>query len=45
MKDFDDSAVIADGANPQEVYEKAIKKGLKNPVITFVPIKNMVQIY
>jgi len=45
MKDFDDSAVIADGANPQEAYEKAIKKGLKNPVITFVPIKNMVQIY
>lgn len=45
MKDFDDPAVIADGINPQEAYEKAIKKGLKNPVITFVPIKNMVQIY
>lgn len=45
MKDFSDSAVIADGVNPQEAYEKAIKKGLKNPVITFVPVKNMVQIY
>jgi len=45
MKDFDDTAVIADGVDPQEAYEKAIKKGLKNPVITFVPVKNMVQIY
>ncbi len=45
MKDFNDHTVVADGINPQEAYEKAAKKGLKNPVITFVPLKGMVQIY
>jgi len=45
MKDFNDHTVIADGATPQEVYEKAVRKGLKNPVVTFVPSKDMVQIY
>ncbi len=45
MKDFNDTSVIADGVNPQEAYEKAMKKGFKNPVVTFVPMKDMVQIY
>lgn len=45
FKDFKDSAVIGEGATPQEAYEQAIKKGSKNPVVTFVPIKGMVQIY
>ncbi|MEM7816828.1 MAG: DUF5678 domain-containing protein [Candidatus Aenigmatarchaeota archaeon] len=45
IKDFYDDTVIADGKTPQEVYEKAMKKGFNNPVILFVPHKNMVQIY
>ena len=45
MKDFNDHTVIADGVSPQEVYSKALKMGFKNPVVTFVPIKDMVQIY
>ncbi len=45
MRDFNDHSVIADGVNPQEAYEKAMKKGFKNPVVTFVPMKDMVQIY
>ena len=45
MKDFSDNTVIADGITPQEAYEKARKKGHENPVVTFVPIKGMVQIY
>lgn len=45
MKDFNDHTVIADGVNPQEVYDKAVKNGIKNPVVIFVPIKDMVQIY
>ncbi len=45
MKAFSDCTVIADGITPQEAYEKARKKGCQNPVVTFVPIKNMVQIY
>lgn len=45
IKDFDDNTIIADGKNPQEVYETAIKKGCSDPVIFYVPIKGMVQIY
>lgn len=45
LKGFEDSAVISDGLTPQEAYEKAIQKGHKNPVIAFIPIKDMVQIY
>lgn len=45
FKDFKDFAVIGEGATPQQAYEQAIKKGSKNPVVTFVPIKGMVQIY
>lgn len=45
FKDFKDVSVIAEGATPQETYDKALKNGYVNPVITFVPIKGMVQIY
>ena len=45
IKDFKDSTVLADGGSPQEVYEKAIEKGFNDPVILFVPLKDMVQIY
>jgi len=45
LKDFDDRTVIVDGKNPSEVLEKATQKGYKNPVILFVPIRDMVQIY
>ena len=45
IKDFNDATVIGEGATPQEAYEKASKKGFAHPVITFIPIKDMVQIY
>ncbi len=45
MKDFGDNTVISDGATPQEAYKKAHKKGHSNPVVTFIPIDGMVQIY
>lgn len=45
IKDFRDGTVIGDGKDPQEAYEKAIKKGFVEPVILFVPYKDMVQIY
>ena len=44
-KDFGESAVIADGKDPKEVYDKAVKLGYSNPVILFIPAKDMVQIY
>ncbi|MEE8360051.1 MAG: DUF5678 domain-containing protein [Candidatus Omnitrophota bacterium] len=45
MKSFADHSVIGDGATPEEAYIKATKSGCQNPVITFVPVKGMVQIY
>lgn len=45
IKDFNDNTVIADGKDPKEAYDKAIKTGCENPVILFVPFKDMVQIY
>ena len=45
IKDFSDSTVISEGTTPQEAYDKAFQKGFTHPVITFIPIKDMVQIY
>lgn len=45
IRDFDDAVVIADGKNPDEAYNKAFKKGVRNPVVFYVPIKGMVHIY
>lgn len=45
MKDFKDYSVVGEGETPQEAYDQALKKGYKNPVVTFVPFKDMVQIY
>lgn len=45
IEDFANHTVISEGSTPQEAYEKAIKKGHKNPVIIFVPATGMVQIY
>ena len=45
MKSFKDHAVVGDGATPKEAYDKAVQKGCKEPVITFVPAKDIVQIY
>ena len=45
LKDFDDSTVIADGKDPKEVYEIALKEGYPDSVIVYVPIAGTVQIY
>lgn len=45
LKDFKDHTVIAEGATPKEVHDIALEKGYKQAVITFVPARNMVQIY
>jgi len=45
IRDFDNAVVIADGKSPDEVYAKATKKGVRNPVVFYVPIKGMVHIY
>ena len=45
IEDFGYEKVIASGESPQDVYAKAVGKGYKDPVIFFVPLENMVQIY
>jgi len=45
MKNFGDNTIIADGKNPHEVYEKAVQRGCSVPVVVYIPIKGMVQIY
>ncbi len=45
IKDFNDSVVIADGENPNEVFESAVNKGYPDPVVLYLPLKDMVQIY
>ena len=45
FKDFKDTSVVGEGSTPREAYDQAVQKGSKNPVVTFVPIKGMVQIY
>lgn len=45
IEDFDKAVVISSGKDPQKVYEEAVKKGYFEPVIVFVPNKDIVQIY
>lgn len=45
FRDFEHPAVITSGDNPQKVLEEAQKKGIIDPIITYVPLKGMVQIY
>jgi len=45
LKDFNDSTIISDGKDPKEAFENAVKKGVLEPVILYIPVKGMVQIY
>lgn len=45
LEGFGKHTVISSGTNPKEVYEEAVRKGCKSPVISYVPIEGMVQIY
>jgi hypothetical protein len=37
LKSFVENKVIASGKNPSEVIKRANKKGIKDPVLIFVP--------
>jgi len=45
IKDLKDPTVIASGDDPQKVYQEAEKKGCSDPLLLFVPAKDMAQIY
>lgn len=43
LEDFGKEKIISYGKDPKKVYERAVKKGYYNPVIVFIPKKNMLQ--
>jgi hypothetical protein len=45
IKDLNDSTIITHGDDPKTIYEEAVKKGFLEPIILFVPNKDMVHIY
>ena len=45
LEDIDHPLPITDGKSPDEVYESAVKKGFSDPLILYVPLHGMVQIY
>ena len=44
-RSFKNKKVICSGKDPLKVYNKAIKIGASNPVVTFIPKKGMIFIY
>jgi len=44
-KSFKDRKVVSHGSDPSRVLNEAKGKGIKEPVVFYVPKKGMVQIY
>ena len=45
IKSFDDNTIVGDGDNPEKALREAEMKGFKDPVLLYVPEKNIVHIY
>lgn len=45
LESFSTHRVVASGDNPSTVVEEARKKGVKTPVLLFVPQKDLTHIY
>ena len=45
MKSFDDRTVVGVGDDPEAAIKDALRKGYEDPVIIYVPEKDMVHIY
>ena len=45
LRNFTNPTVVGSGETPQKARNEALRKGIKRPVIAFVPGKTMVQIY
>jgi hypothetical protein len=44
-KDFTDKNVVSCGDNPVSVFNDAVRSGIEDPVIFYVPKKGVVHIY
>ncbi len=45
IKSFDDNTVVGVGDDPEEALKDAEAKGFKNPVLLYIPEKDIVHIY
>ena len=45
ISSMEDVKVISSGNDPAEAYEGAVKNGCADPLILYIPKKDMVQIY
>lgn len=45
MKSFDDNTIVGVGDEPEKALKDAESKGFKNPVLLYVPEKDIVHIY
>lgn len=45
LNSFNSQKVVASGVEPVDVVKKAEEKGVKSPVIVFVPEKKLTHIY
>jgi hypothetical protein len=45
MKSFEDNAIVGVGDDPEKALKEAEAKGFKNPVLLYIPEKDLVHIY
>jgi len=45
MKSVDDNTVVGVGDDPADALKEAAAKGFRNPVLLYVPEKDLIQIY
>jgi len=45
IKSFKGKKVVSHGSDPNKVFNEAKEKGVKAPVVFYIPQKGMVQIY
>ena len=45
MKSFEDHTIVGVGDNPETALKDAVSKGYKDPVLLYVPEKDIVHIY
>ena len=45
LRNLNDHSPIADGKTPEEAYALAVKNGCARPLMLYVPLHGMVQIY
>ena len=45
MKSFEDNSIVGVGDDPEKALKEAEAKGFKNPVLLYIPEKDLVHIY